>query len=181
MVAAAGFALSSSALTPTTIQAGGSAQWTITINPSGGLVPSTVTLSCAVTPLVSEPVGCSVSSVSFSGGVGASTLHVTSTAPHADARLANGGSRPGELFLLALFVPGMCLVGAGIGNQNRRRLLGFGLAILICTGCVLQTACAGAKTSGTTVPGTPQGAYTVTVTGNAGAMQQTTAVVMTVQ
>ncbi|MFZ0806066.1 MAG: Ig-like domain-containing protein, partial [Candidatus Sulfotelmatobacter sp.] len=182
VVSAAGFNLSSTALTPTTIQAGGSAQWTITINPAGGLNPSTVSLSCAVTPVVSQPVSCSVSSVSVAGGIGTATLHVTTTAPHADAQhLAKGKSAPSKMIVLALLIPGLCFSGLGMSKANRRKLLGFGIAILICTGCMLQTACAGASTSGTTVPGTSQGAYTVTVTGSAGGMQQTTAVTITVQ
>ena len=182
VVSAVGFNLSSTSLTPTTIPVGGSAQWTITINPSGGLNPSTVSLTCAVTPVVSQPLTCSVGSVTVSGGVGTATLRVGSTAPHtADQQRASGKSGPGKLILLALLIPGLCLSGVGMSNTNRRKLLGFGIVILICTGCMLQTGCAGTSTSGTTVPGTPRGSYTVTVTGGAGAMQQTTAVAVTVQ
>jgi len=182
VVSAAGFNLSSTSLTPTTIQAGGSAQWTITINASGGLNPSTVSLSCAVTPVVSQPLACSVGSVSVSGGVGTATLHVGSTAPHTAAQqLASGKSGPGNVILLALLIPGLCLSGVGMGNANRRKLLGFGIVLIICTGCMLQTGCAGTSTSGTTVPGTPRGSYTVTVTGGAGAMQQSLTVAIKVQ
>jgi Bacterial Ig-like domain (group 3)/FG-GAP-like repeat len=183
VVSAAGFNLSSTALSPTTISAGGSAQWTITINPSGGLNPSTVSLSCAVTPVVTQAVNCSVDPVSVSGGVGTSTLHVTTTNSHTNVlRAANVNSRPGGMFLLALLIPGACLGGFGIGNANRRKFLGLGIALLIISGCTLQTACGGSSTPATTtVAGTPQGSYTVTVAGSSGGMQQTTAVVITVQ
>ena len=181
VVSSAGFTLSSAALTPTTIQPGGSAQWTITINPSGGLDPSTVGLSCAVTPVVSEPVTCSVSSVTVASGVGTATLHVASTAPQSQSHAVASASGSSKLLLFALFIPALCLGGVGIGNPNRRKLLGLGIAILIFAGCVLQTACAGTSSSGITVPGTPQGSYTVAVTGSANGMQQTTSVVVTVQ
>ena len=183
VVAVAGFTLSSTSLTPTTIQAGGSAQWTITVNPSGGLNPSTVNLSCGVTPVVSVPLTCSVGSVTVSGGVGTATLQVGSTASHtADAlhHLAQRGSgSPGRRFLLALFVTGLCL-GSVSGKSDRRKLFGFGIAALLIAGCMLQTACGG-SISPTTTPGTPPGAYTVTVAGSAGGMHQTTSVVVTVQ
>ncbi|HUA14746.1 MAG TPA: FG-GAP-like repeat-containing protein [Verrucomicrobiae bacterium] len=180
VVATPGFALSSTSLTPTTIQAGGSAQWTITINPQGGFDPSTVSLSCGVTPVASVPVTCTVGSVTVSGGVGSAMLQVGSTAPHAAAlhHVAQRESGPGKGFLLALLLTGLCL-GSGSSKSNRRKLLGFSIALLIA-GCMLQTACGGSSSS-TMVPGTPQGAYTVTVTGSAGGMQQTTSVVVTVQ
>ena len=180
VVAAPGFTLFSTSLTPTTIQAGGSARWTITISPSGGFAPSTVSLSCGVAPVVSVAATCSVGSVTVSGGVGTATLQVGSTAPHAAAlrRLAQRESGSGKGFLLAMLVVGLCL-GSGSGKWNRGKLLGFGIVLLIA-GCMLQTACGG-STSSTMLPGTPQSAYTVTVTGSAGGMQQTTSVVVKVQ
>lgn len=182
-VNAANFSLSSAPLTPTTIQDGGSARWTITINPTGGLNPSTVNLTCSVTPVVTAPVNCSAGPITVSGGVGTATLSVTSEAPHSNAqRLADGNSGSRSLFLLAVFVPGLCLSGLGLGNANRRKLLGLGIIILIFSGCMLQTACAGASSGATTVtPGTPQGPYQVTVVGTSGGMQQTTSVTVTVQ
>jgi hypothetical protein len=53
--------------------------------------------------------------------------------------------------------------------------------LFILSGCIFQTACGGASSSGTHVPGTPSGAYTVTITGSAGGMQQTATVNLTVQ
>jgi hypothetical protein len=92
--------------------------------------------------------------------------------------MAGGKSGPATLFLLALCIPGLGLVATGIVRPNRRKLLGFGIAMLFISGCLLETACGGTSAVG---PRTPQGAYTVTVTGSAGAMQQTTQVVITVQ
>ncbi|HEY1657381.1 MAG TPA: FG-GAP-like repeat-containing protein [Candidatus Sulfotelmatobacter sp.] len=183
-VSAASFNLASAPLTPTTIQDGGSAQWTITINPSGGLNPSTVSLSCSVSPVVSVPLTCTISPVSISGGVGRATLSASTTVAHSDARrLAGRESGPHNLFLLAIFIPGLCLSGLGLGNANRRKLLGLGIVILIVTGSMLQTACAGVSSppAATVIPGTAQGTYHVTVVGQSGGMQQTTSVALTVQ
>ncbi len=181
-VTVAGFALSSKALSSTTIQPGGSAQWTITINPAGGFNPSMVDLSCAVTPLVSSPVSCSVTPVSVSGGVGTATLHVSSKSSQADLRhIAKGESGTGKLGFLAFLIPCLCLGGTGMSQPNRRKLLAIGIAILIAAGCMLQTACGGYSTPATTTNGTPGGTYTVTVTGTSGAMHQATSVVVKVQ
>lgn len=176
------FSLSSTPLTPTTIPDGGSAKWTISINPSGGFNPSTVSLSCSVTPVASAPVTCTVSQVSVSGGVGSATLDVASTAAHADAQTrADSGKR--NVFLLAVLLPGLCMSGFGLGSAKRRRLLALGVMILIFSGCVLQTGCGGVSSSSapTIVPGTAQGAYQVTVVGSSGGMQQSTSVTVTVQ
>jgi hypothetical protein len=181
LVSTPGFSLSSTPATPTSMPAGGSAQSTITINPSGGFNPSTVTLSCAIIPAVSNPATCSVSTVSMSAGVATAMLQVSTTASQPNAqRVADGKSGPKTLFLLALFIPGLCLGATGISRPNRRKLLGFGIAMLFISGCLLQTACGGSRAV-VRGPRTPQGTYTVTVTGSAGAMQQTTKVVITVQ
>src|ERR1039458_9620033 len=164
LVSTPGFSLSSTLATPTSMPAGGSAQSTITINASGGFNASTVSLSCAITPAVSDPVTCSVSSVSVSAGVATAMLQVSTTASQPSAQqLADGKSGPKTLFLLALFIPGICLGATGISRPNRRKLLGFGIAMLFISGCLLQTACGGSRA---VVPGprTPQGTYTVTVT-----------------
>src|ERR1700728_3531069 len=182
LVSAQSFTLSSTALSPATITAGGSAQGTITINPAGALNPSTVSLSCAVTPVVAPAVTCSASSVTVSNGVGSATLHVSTVAPHTAAQppVAKQESGSGKLFLLALFIPGLVFCGAASGKSNRGKLLGFGIALLILSSCMFQTACGGVSSSGTPVLGTPTGAYTVTVTGTANGMQQTATVTLTV-
>jgi hypothetical protein len=182
LVSAQSFTLSSTALSPATITAGGSAQGTITINPAGALNPSTVSLSCAVTPVVAPAVTCSASSVTVSNGVGSATLHVSTVAPHTAAQppVAKQESGSGKLFLLALFIPGLALCGAASGKSNRGKLLGFGIALLVLSSCMFQAACGGVSSSGTPVPGTPTGAYTVTVTGTANGMQQTATVTLTV-
>jgi Bacterial Ig-like domain (group 3)/FG-GAP-like repeat/FG-GAP repeat len=181
-VSAPGFSLSSTPLTSTTVQDGGSAKWTITINPSGGFNPSTVNLTCSVTPVATAPVTCSATAVSVSGGVGTATLNVATTAAYSNAkRVASRDSGMHRVFLLAVFVPGLCLSGFGLGNTKRRKLFALGIVMLVCFGCILQTACGGYSSSPKVIPGTAQGTYQVTVTGTSGAIQQTTSVAVTVQ
>ena len=181
-VTAAGFSISSSALSPSSVVAGGSAQSTITITPVGGLNPSTVSVTCSVVPVVSPAATCSLGAVSVSGGNGSATLTVGTTGPQAALAPQSAGTSSGKLLALALLIPGLALCGAGVGGSNRRKLLAIAIVFLALTGCMLQTACSGvSSSSGTHNAGTPAGTYTVTVTGSAGGTQHTAAVSLTVQ
>jgi len=180
VVIASGFSLSSSALSPASVAPGGSGQSTITITPAGGFNPSTVNLTCSVSPVVNPAVTCSSGTISVTGGKGTATLTVSTTASR--ATLASAAGRGSSLVALALLIPGLSLCGTGLNKPNRRKLLAFGVVFLVLTGCIFETACAGASQSVTTTPGTPAGTYTVTVTGGASGMpQQTTSVALTVQ
>ena len=180
VVTASGFSLSSSALSPASVAPGGSGQSTITITPAGGFNPSSVKLACSVSPVVTPAVTCSSGTISVTGGTGSATLTVGTTAPRTTlASAAERGSS--KLLALALLIPGLFLCGAGWNKPNRRRLLAFGVVFLVLTGCMFESACAGASQSVTTTPGTPAGTYTVTVTGSASGISQTTSVALTVQ
>jgi hypothetical protein len=144
------------------------------------LNPSSVTLACSVAPVVSPAATCSTGTISVTGGTGSATLTVGTTAPRTTlASAAERGSS--KLLALALLIPGLFLCGAGWNKPNRRRLLAFGVVFLVLTGCMFESACAGASQSVTTTPGTPAGTYTVTVTGSASGISQTTSVALTVQ
>jgi len=76
----------------------------------------------------------------------------------------------------------MLLGTVGMAAPKGRKLLSYCLVFLLVSGCLLQVACGGAKTSGGGGGGgTPTGTYTVTVTGTAGSTHHTTAVTLTVQ
>jgi hypothetical protein len=173
------FTLTSSTLSPTSVAPGSSAHSTITITPAGGFNPSSATLACSVSPKVTPAVTCSLGAITITNGTGSSTLTVGTTGPV--AALENNGAFTKLVF--ALLMPGLFVCGAGMGKSNRRKLLTVGFICLVLTGCMLQTACVGASSGNktTTTPGTPAGTYTVTVTGSSGAIQQTTAVSLTVQ
>ena len=179
VVSASSFSLSSSALSPTSVAAGASAQSIITITPTGGFNPSSVHLTCGVSPAVTPAVGCSIGAISVSAGTGSATLTLTTTGSTA---LASRSAERGML-ALALLIPGLFICGAGMGGANRRRVLAIGIVLLALTGCMLQTACSGFSAATPHTPGvkTPAGTYTVTVTGSASGMQQTTSVSLTVR
>ncbi len=178
VVTATGFSLTSSALSPSSVVAGSSAQSTITITPVGGLSPSTVNLTCSVTPVVSPAATCSLGAVAVSGATGSAVLTVGTTGARAALAPQPAGRDSSKLLALALLIPGLFLCGTGIGGSNRRKLIA--IVFLALTGCMLQTACSGVS-SGTHSAGTPSGTYSVTVTGSASGTQQTTTVSLIVQ
>ena len=173
-----------SALLPAAVTPPGTATSTITTTALNGLNLSNVALTCAITPAATPSATCSVGTMSVSGTTGISMLTVTTVGP--TSALAPGDRRPGALFALGLIIPAMLLGGAGLGTQNRKKLLSFCIVFLVLSGCVFQVACGGGGKTTTTTPtgnsGTPAGTYTVTVTGTAGSTQHTTLpVTLTVQ
>ena len=177
VVTSSSFTLSLSGMSVGSIVAGASAHATITITPSGGLDPSTVTLGCSVSPVVNPPATCSVGATTVAGGTGSATLTVSTVGPH--AALSHPSS--GTLVALGLLIPGLALCGVGARNGDRRKVLVVCLAFLVLTGCIFQTACAGTSTGSHGSTGTPAGSYTVTVTGSASGIQQTAATTVSVQ
>lgn len=156
---------------------GSSAHATVTITPSGGLDPSTVTLGCSVSPVVNPAATCSIGATTVASGTGSATLTVSTVGPHAALNHPSGSM----LMALGLLIPGLALCGLGTRNGDRKKLLIICLAFLALTSCIFQTACAGASTGGSGSAGTPAGSYTVTVTGNAGGVQQTASTTVSVQ
>jgi len=80
-------------------------------------------------------------------------------------------------------VGGLALVGAGF-TSRKKRWLGFLLGCMLFSGLIFMAACGGSSSSGgggTTVPGTPAGAYTVTVTGTSASLTHTAGLTLTVQ
>jgi len=107
VMATPSFALTATALAPTTITPGGSATSTVTISPAGGF-NSTVNLTCAVTPATAVPPKCSFSSATVSGGSGTPILTASTVAAAASVR----PNRAGSLYY-AMLLPlcGLTLLG----------------------------------------------------------------------
>jgi Divergent InlB B-repeat domain/Beta-propeller repeat len=162
------FTLAATPLSPASVAAGGSATSTVTITPGGGFDPSTVSLSCAITPAASPAPACTFGAISG----GKSTLTVKTTAASA-ALLAPSGFHTSGLFY-AMFLPigGMAFLGVGLSaNSRKKKLLGLFLICLVLSGLVFMVACGGGSTTSTGTggggSGTPAGKYTITVTGTA--------------
>jgi len=184
VVTAPGFSLSSSG-TLSPVNPGSSATANIDIAAVGGLNPSTVTLTCSVTPAANPAATCSLGTISVSGTNGTSVLTVSTAGPQAALGTPASQRGSGALFAFGLIVPAMLLGGAGISKPSRRKLLGFCLIFLVLGGCMLQSACGSSSSSthtSTGNSGTPAGAYSVVVTGTANDVNQSTpSMTLTVQ
>jgi Beta-propeller repeat len=154
------FAISATALSPSSVSAGGSATSTITVSPLNGY-SGTVNLTCSVAGSGAPLPACSVS---------ASTLTVTTTGAAA-AIYRPSGIR----YAMWLPVVGLSLIGMQFTSRgrSRKRLFGFLLLGLIMAALFFLPACGGGGSNGGGGGGggggcsgcTPAGTYTVTVTG----------------
>jgi hypothetical protein len=165
---------------------GGSGTSTITASLGGSLAASSVALSCTVgagtgqVPAQTDLPTCSVGTLtSTSSTTATATLTVNTTAATTGALnlpkmpwvpVGGGVAMAGLLFLIL---------------PAKRRKLGSLLGALVLVALVgFSAGCGGhssspAKQPGN--PGTPAGAYTVTVTGTGGGVTATTSVIVTVQ
>jgi hypothetical protein len=155
---------------PSSVTAGSTATSTITVNPQPGYV-GTIQLSCSITPTIQSSAAaaaptCSLSPTSVDvtateTSPPTSTLTFTSAKPKA-AKLE---LTKNIFYALWLPVPGLALIGVGLGSRASRRknllgglLLGLLLVLLMATpGCVTYTHLGNV--------GTPPGQYTVSITG----------------
>jgi hypothetical protein len=180
-----GFSISAAALIPASVMPGSSSTANVTLAYLGGLDPSKVTLTCAVTPAANPAASCSLGAVSVTGTSGTAVLTVSTAGPQAALETPAGQRGSGMLFAFGMIVPAMLLGGAGGSKPNRRKLLGFCLIFLVLGGCMLQSACGSSGSSSHTSTGnsgTPAGSYSVLVTGTAnGVSQSTPSMTLTVQ
>jgi uncharacterized repeat protein (TIGR01451 family) len=164
-----------------TVAAGLTAQYAVSLSPSGGAFPGQITLSCSALP---TGANCAFTSntVTFSGGTSPASvgLNLTTTAQPVTTVASAGWRHP--FYALWLMVPGMALLGVGSGRGRRKktsRLLGMlGLSLLFAL-TLLQPSCSG----GTTLPavsGTPSGTYSLTITATSGTFTQSQAFSLTV-
>lgn len=171
MVTGPAFTLGASALSPASVTAGATSTSTITITPVGGLNPTTVSLACAITPSPSKAPTCSIGTIAANG---TATLTVSTTAASTTAMAAHHSS---FMYAMWFLMPAMVFGTMLLPKQKRGKLAMFAAILFISAGCMLQSACGGSSGStstGTTVAGTPSGAYSITVKGTAtGAATQT--------
>ena len=156
---------------------------TITLTPSNGFTGA-VSLSCVVASPsgANDPATCSIpSSVTISGTTAqTATLTVSTTA-------ATALNEPLKLFWPSTGGAVLALVFLfGIPERRRNWLAMLGLLVIFVSGVAIGCGGGGGGNSGgggggSSNPGTTPGTYTVTVTGTAGSITQTTAVTVTVQ
>jgi hypothetical protein len=156
------------AVAPTSVPAGSSANATININPINGYQSQNgVTLACSsVTPLVIAPPVCSFypASVNVSGSTTVtSQLTISTTGPLTITQ----AQRPRAWYAIFLPFP-LALVGIGAMARGKKTRVGGLLALLLCFSTfLLMPACGTNSTLSTTTPSqliTPNGTYTFTIT-----------------
>jgi hypothetical protein len=194
-----GYTLSGGVANPTSVSPGSSSTATVTLTPAGGYT-GTVTLLCSITPVVTGTTAptCgfgSTSPVSVTGtaAVNAPVTFTTVAPPDpalrrarlqikrgtAVASMTPPATRSGlnsQFYALWLPIPGLALIGLGLGSRGsrRKRLLGFLLFWTALAGLIIIPACGGNGSSTTppppscsAVPGAPSGLATSNTTSSA--------------
>jgi hypothetical protein len=169
------FSLSASAFTPSSVTAGQSARASVSVVASGGF-KSAVTFACSVQPSPAQAPLCSPDPGSSPSGT---ILAVSTTAPTSARGLINAGSERHYAVYLPLI--GLLMGGASFPSKpmGKRRILGLLLFSTLLSGLILQLACGSSNTGSS--GGTPQGTYTITVTGTSGGTQRSAILTLTVQ
>jgi Bacterial Ig-like domain (group 3)/NHL repeat len=174
------FKIAASALSPNSVAPGGSATATITLTSEEGF-NTAATVTCSVSPTVSEGPTCqlSSSSVTPSSSGATSTLTLSTTGP--SAMLLPATMKRQLSYAIGLFLPAMFLSTAGLTSKNRRRFLSCLLMLIVIGSCLFFAGCgSGSVSSPTKTGGTPAGQYTITITAKAGAASHNTTVTLTV-
>ena len=170
------FSLTSST-SASTIKAGATATFALTVTPIGGSFSQAVSFSCTGLP-AKATCNFSPSSVTPGSTNASSTLIITTTTSSADARPAvSSHNRP---VLAAWFqLQGLGLFGIVLASPKRRskRLAIFVLLAILVMGMMFMSGCAG----GTGIAQQGSTTYTVTVTGTAGAVQHSLPLSLTIQ
>jgi uncharacterized repeat protein (TIGR01451 family) len=167
------------AVSPSSISipaAGDVATYVAKLSPVDGSFPANIAMTASGVPS-GATAGFTQTTVTLNGGPTSSTLNIATT-----ARPVTTASRKtplGPFYAIWLAVPGMALLGFGVGDRRRRRLLGILALGAVCALLIFQPACSGSKTT-QTVSGTPAGTYTITITATSGTLTQSTPVTLTV-
>ena len=151
------------------VTAGSSTTATVTVDPQPGYT-GTITLSCSITPTITSAAAmaptCSLSPTSVTVTSG-ETSPPTSTLTFTSAAQAKAMTQrtPGIFYALWLPLPGLALVGFGLGSRTsrRKRLFGLFLLGLLLAGLAVTPGCVTYTHLGNV--GTPPGQYTISVTG----------------
>jgi len=164
--------------TSQTISAGQKATFSLSFASVGGFSGS-VSLTCGISPTVTPPPTCSLSSSSVQIGSTAQTVTVTvaTTAPVTTGTLSPVGFPPAAIPLAWTALA----VGAGwLFLRNRKRLPGLA-APLVVLAFASWAGCGGGASSSHTTPGTPAGTYTATITATSGSMSHSMPLTVVVQ
>jgi len=176
------FTLAASPLN-TTVQAGGTGTYTLTVTPAAGFTGN-VSLACSGAPALTT---CSISPNPVSVGATAvnATMTLQTSAPVTTAAITPPGEwrgrsdflgKAGLVSLLGMMVS---VVFAGKASRRKKMLLpAFATLILLL---IFLTGCGGKALQPSKTGGTPAGTYQITVTATSGQLSHSASVVLTVQ
>jgi len=152
-------------------QAGDTAPYQVQLTPSP-LYGSSITLSCSNLPAATTCSFSPSSSITLESTSGATVgLNVVTTARPVTTTTAS--LLPRRFVAIWLMVPGLALVGMGIGgNRRRRRIAGLLFFCWILSLVMLLPACSKSSTQAP-VSGTPAGSYNIVVTAASGSDAKT--------
>ncbi len=166
----------------TTISAGATASYALSVSPVGGAFTDPIKLSCSGIPAQST---CSLSPASVTPNSNPATVNLTIATTSSSAKafpVVPGQMHP--MYAAWVQLQGLGLVGMLFmaPTRRRKRLLTLVLLALVLSGALFMTACAGGTgivpTGGS---GTAAGTYTVTVTGASGNLQHSLTLTLVVQ
>lgn len=161
----------------TTVTAGGSTKYDVSVTPING-ANGPVTFSCSGLPARST---CSFNPTSIQlPGTVATVLTIQTTASTTAAAWYPSGtpSGPGPRWV-ALLALALLLTGHILRRRLSWRIVGFSALVLIFM--LPFSACGGSSSTPQTIPGTPSGTYIVTVNATLGTFNATSAVAITVK
>ncbi len=145
------------------VQAGSTATYQVQLTPHP-VYSTNISLGCTGLPtgatctFTSNPVTLA--------GPGSSTLNITTTARPVTTTTTSLLRQ--HFYAIWLAIPGLTLLGVGVGGGKRkRRILGILMFCALFGLLLLQPACGG-KTTQAPVSGTPAGIYTITVNASSG-------------
>jgi len=168
------FSISVSPPNGSVAQAGDTAVYQVQLSPHTAY-SSSISLACSGLPTASS-CNFTTQSVKLVGGPGSSTLNVVTTARPVVTPAASLRS----LYGFWVAVPGLTLLGVGVGGgRRRRRILGIFMLCALFGLLLLQPACGGTSTQAP-VSGTPPGIYTITVTGTSGSDSKSSSITLSV-
>ena len=163
-----------------TVSAGQSAKFSLVVAPSGSF-RGTVNLGCAITPVVTSAPTCALSSSSVQISGSASppvTVTVATTAPVTTGTVSQVNFPPGAMpFAWTAMVLGL----GWLWLRTRRRLLGLAASVtLLALASLIACGGSGAPSSHT-IPGTPAGTYSATITASSGGLNHNMTLTVVVQ
>ena len=154
--------------------AGGTATYQVSLQPNP-VYASNISLACTGVPTGAQ---CNFTNNPVTLlAPGSSTLNITTTARPVVTPAASLLIR--HFYAIWLMVPGLTILGVGVGSNRRRRIAGMLALCILFTLLLLVSACSKTTTQAP-VSGTPPGNYTITVTATSGSDTKSQTVTLTV-